>query len=464
MRIGDFIRNHKRLSVAVLVAAVVLVLSGMVFSRHGDQPRYMTAKVQRGNITAFVQATGTINPLTTVPVGSYVSGNVKYIFADFNTHVRAGQVLAQIDPTPFEAQVITASGQLAAARANLQNLEASLQAMQAALATEEANLKKAEADLAYAQANARRTDDLYKQGIISQDQNDLAQSTLGQKVAAVEAARAQVNQTRAQIEQVKAQIAQARGQVQAASGTLRQAEANLRYTTIVSPIDGVVVARNITVGQAVASSLSAQTLFTVAQDLKRMQVYAQVDESDTGNIKIGAEATFQVDAFPTEVFHGRVSAIRLNATTVQNVVTYSCVIDFENPDEKLLPGETAYVTIPTGFARNTLMVPNSALIFTPSLPPQQLMELYRKNNIPRAAYTNHLGGWQVVWKLDANNNPVPVAVKVGITDLNHTQILEGNLNEGDTIIIGQASLGAAGRGNARPGMGPGPGGPVMIRR
>lgn len=462
MRMVKFIQAHKRLSAIVLLAGGVLVLSGMMLSRHGDQPRYMTQKVQRGNITAFVQATGTINPLTTVPVGSYVSGNVKYIFADFNTHVRAGQVLAQIDPTPFEAQVITASGQLAAARANLQNLEASLQAMQAELQTQQANLKRAEADLAYAQANARRTEDLFKQGILSQDQNDLAQSTLGQKVAAVDAARAQVNQTRAQIEQVKAQIAQARGQVQAASGTLRQAQANLRYTTIVSPIDGVVVARNITVGQAVASSLSAQTLFTVAQDLKRMQVYAQVDESDTGNIKIGAEATFQVDAFPTEVFHGRVSAIRLNATTVQNVVTYSCVIDFENPDEKLLPGETAYVTIPTGFARNTLMVPNSALIFTPALPQAQLFELYRKYNIPRPAYTNHLGGWQVVWKLDANNNPIPVAIKAGITDLNHTQVLEGNLKEGDTIIVGQASLGANGRpGGNRP---PGPGGPMIIRR
>jgi HlyD family secretion protein len=415
----------------------------------------MTAKVGRGNITSIVQATGTINPLTTAPVGSYVSGNVKYIFADFNTHVQAGQVLAQIDPAMYEAQVMTAHGNLASAKANLQNLEASLVAIHAVVATDQANVEKAKADLAYTQVNARRTDDLFQQGIISHDQNDQAQSTLGQKQASLIAAKATVNQAQAQIKQVEAQISQARAQVEAAEGNLQQQETNLRYTTIVSPIDGVVVSRGIVVGQAVASSLQAQTLFEVAQDLKRMQVYAQVDESDTGNIKVGTPVSFQVDAFPTDSFHGRVNSIRLNPAIVQNVVTYSVVIDFDNPDEKLLPGETAYVTIPTGHARNVVEVPNSALIFTPSLAPNQLQALYRENHVRREAFTNHLGGWQVVWTTGSETGKViPVAIKAGISDFNHTQVLEGTLKEGDTVITGQTSMGA---GAARRPSGPGRG-------
>jgi HlyD family secretion protein len=447
MQVSEFVKNRKKLVTVLVVVAVVVVLTGMMLSRKGDKPTYMTAKVGRGNITSIVQATGTINPLTTAPVGSYVSGNVKYIFADFNTHVQAGQVLAQIDPAMYEAQVMTARGNLASAKANLQNLQASLVAIHAVVATDQANVEKAKADLAYTQVNARRTDDLFQQGIISHDQNDQAQSTLGQKQASLIAAKATVNQAQAQIKQVEAQ--------EAAQGNLEQQETNLRYTTIVSPIDGVVVSRGIVVGQAVASSLQAQTLFQVAQDLKRMQVYAQVDESDTGNIKVGTPVSFQVDAFPTDVFHGRVNSIRLNPAIVQNVVTYSVVIDFDNPDEKLLPGETAYVTIPTGHARNVVEVPNSSLIFTPSLQPKELQALYRQHHVRREAFTSHLGGWQVVWKTSGKGGtPIPVAIKAGISDFNHTQVLDGNLKEGDTVITGQTSVGAnANRRRSGPGRG-----------
>src|SRR5437870_5114505 len=267
MAIRAYYQQHKRLVTLLAIGLGVLLTVGMVMRARSGEVKYLTAKVQRGDITAVVQATGTINPLTTVPVGSYVSGTVQYVFADFNSRVRAGQVLAQLDPAIYEAQVIQARGNLANAEANVKNLEASLAGMQAAI------------------------------------------------------------------------------------------ETNLRYTTILSPIDGTIVARNVTVGQSVAASLQAPVVFTIAQDLTRMQVYAATDESDTGNVRIGAEVTFQVDAFPTATFQGRVSAIRLNATTVQNVVTYSTVIDFENPEEKLLPGETAYITIPTGHAVNVIKVP-----------------------------------------------------------------------------------------------------------
>lgn len=220
------------------------------------------------------------------------------------------------------------------------------------------------------------------------------------------------------------------------TGALRQAETNLRYSTILSPIDGTIVARNVTVGQSVAASLQAPVVFTIAQDLKRMQVYAKTDESDTGSVKIGAEVSFQVDAFPTETFHGRVSAIRLNATTVQNVVTYDSIIDFENPQEKLLPGETAYVTIPTGHVSDAVKIPNAALRFTPELPRKELQDLYTRYGIPPSATTSHLGGLQVAWRLD-DKKLEPVAVKVGITDYSFTELLEGNVRPDDTLVTGE---------------------------
>jgi len=457
MEIPGFIRKHKKLTGGLVVLACVVILTGMLVGRKPAGATYLTVPVRRGNITATVQATGTINPLTTAPVGSYVSGNVKYIFADFNTHVQAGQVLAQIDPAPFQAAVETAQGNLAAAQANVSTLKASMGAMDEVVKTDQANAAKAKANLDYTVVNARRTEDLYKQGIISQDQNDLTKSTLAQNQAALAAANATTNQDLAKIKQVEAQIDQAKGQVEAAAGSLRQAQTNLDYTTIISPIDGVVTSRSIVVGQVVASSLQAQTAFQVAQNLERMQVYAQVDESDTGNIKVGTPCTFQVDAFPNDIFQAQVNSIRLDPTTVQNVVTYDVILDFQNPNEKLLPGETAYVTIPTGHAKDALMIPNAALIFTPSLPPASVHELYAHYKIPSAAYTNHLGGWQLVWKLAPNKTDlIPVAVKAGITDLNNTQVLEGDLRQGDMIVSSQTSMGASGAaGPAGRGRGPG---------
>jgi HlyD family secretion protein len=457
MRLPGFLTEHKKLvTVAVILLVVAGIASGAVFGRKPAGPTYMTVPVRRGNLTASVQATGTVNPLTTAPVSSYVSGNVKYIFADFNSHVRAGQVLAQIDPTPFEAAVTTAQGNLRAAESNLQNLEASLTAAKAAVVSSQANAAKAKANLDYTVVYARDTENEFKDGIISGDQNDQIQSTLAQNRAALSAWEGMIKQDEAKMKQAQAQIGQAKGQVESARGALKRAETDLAYTTIVSPIDGVVTARNINVGQGIASSLQAQTAFEVAQNLQRMQVYTQVDESDTGNIKVGTPCTFRVDAFPNDVFHGLVNSIRLNPTTVQNVVTYNVIIDFANPQEKLLPGETAYVTIPTGHASNALLVPNSALIFTPSLPAAQVHALYRKYQIPRAAYTTHLGGWQVVWKKGANNQVIPVAIKAGLTDLNNTQVLSGNLKQGEMIVSSQTSGAPAGpgrRGGGRRGPG-----------
>ncbi len=437
MAIRESYRRHKKMVAITAIGLVGLLTAGMLMRARSNEAKYLTASVKRGDIIASVQATGTITPLTTVPVGSYVSGTVLYIFADFNSRVHAGQVLAQLDPAIYEAQVIQARGNLANAEANIKNLEASLVAMQAATQINQANLARLQSAVAYARANALRVANLFKQGILAEDQNDMTQANLNQAEAQVRAAEGQIRQSEAQLDQTRAQLQQARAQVEVMGGVLKQAETNLRYTTILSPIDGTAVARNITVGQSVAASLQAPNVFTIAQDLKRMQVYAKTDESDTGDIKAGTEATFQVDAFPTEAFHGRVSTIRLNAYTVQNVVTYDTVIDFENTQEKLLPGETAYVTIPTGQAFNTLKIPGAALRFTPEMPRRELQEIYTRFHIPSAATTSHLGGWQVVWKLGAGKKPEPMPVKVGITDYSFTQLLEGELKEGDVLITSQ---------------------------
>ncbi|HZF13900.1 MAG TPA: efflux RND transporter periplasmic adaptor subunit [Thermoanaerobaculia bacterium] len=448
--------SRRRIALLLAGAVVALLLLGFWIGGRPKGPEYLSAPVERGAITAAVEATGTINPLTTVPVGSYVSGTVKLIFADFNTRVRAGQVLAQIDPAVYTAQVVTARGNLASAEANLRHLTAGLGSSQALIETNEANAAKARADAGYARVNAARLGKLSTQGLIPLDQKDLSQSTLDQAEAGARAAEAQIHQAKAQYQEQVAQVEQARAEVGAMRGALDQAEANLRYTTILSPTDGTVVAKNVTVGQSVAASLTAPNLFTLAQDLTRMQVYAKTDESDTGFIKVGGDATFQVDAFPNEVFHGRVSTIRLNAYIVQNVVTYDTVIDFDNPDERLLPGETAYVTIPTGHVESVLRIPNAALTYTPDLPAAELERLYREAGIPETARASHIGGQQVVWKLAGHDRLEPVAVKVGISDYANTQLIEGKLQEGDALVTGAFAAGSSNaKGAPRP---PGPAG------
>ena len=446
MSLKESYAKHKK-AYLIGVGCLVLIVGYWAYSRaKANDPKYTTVVVRRGDITSAVQATGTINALTTVSVGSYVSGTVQYIFADFNTRVKSGQVLAQLDPAIYEAQVTQARGNLENAQGNLLTLAANVQ-------VDQANLRKTQANVGYQQATAKRSQDLFTAGIVAADSNELTQSTLGQAQADVQSAQAALAQS-------KATLAQAHAQVTAMEGALKVAETNLKYTTIISPIGGTVVARNIDVGQSVAATLQAPNVFTVAQDLTRMQVHAATDESDTGNIRPGADVTFQVDAFPTQQFHGRVSTVRLNPTTVQNVVTYNTVIDFSNPDERLLPGETAYVTIPTGHASNPIQIPNPALTFKPAALRTQLPQIYKQYNISREASTTHLGGWQVVWKLAPNKSDlIPVAVQCGITDYNNTQLIQGDLHEGDVLVIAQQTVGAPAATGGRPPGFTGGGGP-----
>jgi len=398
------------------------------------QPQHFTAKAERGDIHDVVEATGTINAVITVQVGSQVSGTIAKLFVDFNSRVHKGDIVALIDPALFKGAVLQAS-------ADLENSKANLVAARA-------NLEKAKAGLVQTKADYDRTVGLTKSGILSQQQLDLAKANYDSANAAVGGAAANVTQADAQVSQKQAALA--------------VAQTNLNYTVIRSPIDGTVVARNVDVGQTVAASLQAPTIFTIAQDLTKMLVYAKTDESDVGNIKVGKPITFKVDAFPKETFRGVVSQVRMNATTVQNVVTYDTIIEFANPDLKLFPGMTAYVTIPVDTVQNVLKLPNTALRYKPPLSAEEILAIYKQygievnerkkgsNDSSAADGTGQSGGGTqnqprtpradtaVVWKLHSDNTMEPVKVSLGITDHSYTEvraITKGELKEGDELII-----------------------------
>ena len=441
-----------------LIAAGIIIAIGVfaAFEFKGqEKPQYFTTRADRGDIREVVEATGTINAVITVQVGSQVSGTIARLYVDFNSRVKKGQVVAQIDPPLFK-------GALLQARADLANAEANV-------ASTRANLEKAKSADIQTQADYERTVRLANQKILSQQQLDLAKASRDSAVAGVSAAAAQVTQAVAQEQQKQA--------------ALTVAQTNLDYTTIRAPIDGTVIARNVDVGQTVAASLQAPTLFTIAQDLTKMQVYASTDESDVGMIKKGREVTFKVDAFPRDTFTGRVSQIRMNATTVQNVVTYNTVIDFDNPELKLFPGMTAYITIPVASASNALRVPNGALRYKPDLKMEEIRALYQKYGLDDNLGTHISNGGSgggvagkrdrahaaagadaekerapnfdvaVVWKLRSDQTIEPVKIRTGITDHTVTEVsevLKGKLNEGEELVTGSMAAAKA----AGPGIGP----------
>src|SRR5215472_16520417 len=419
-----FIKN-KWTIIGVLVAAIALLTAFSFESK--KTPQFYTEKVQKGDIQDVVQATGTINAVTTVQVGSQVSGTIQTLYADFNSHVKKGQVIAQIDPSLFKGAMLQAQANLANAQANLVAAKANLAKAQAT-----ANQSKLDYDRSVALAN---------DGVIPAQQLDAAKATWQSNDAAVGAPQAAVTQASAQVQQNSAAVT--------------VAKANLDYTTIKSPIDGTVIARSVDVGQTVAASLQAPTLFTIAQDLTKMQVYVSTDESDVGAIHPGQAANFKVDAFPGETFSGHVSQVRLNATTVQNVVTYTTVVDFDNPQMKLFPGMTAYVSVPVAQASNVLKVPNGALRFKPQTSGQQSRG-QNGNGAARQMKDPSLG---TVWKMAADKSLQPVQVKLGITDHTFTEVakvLNGSLNPGDQLVVGSATSSQTKQAStAAPGLGGG---------
>jgi HlyD family secretion protein len=457
-------KNAKRVWIAIAILAVAAGAIAARFLSGRESTQYFKEKVTRGDIRDVVEATGTINAVITVQVGSQVSGTIAKLYADFNSHVTKNQIIARIDPSLFEGALLQAKADLENARANA--------------AAAKANLEKARAAEAQSRADYERTKPLATQGVVSQQALDVSKANEDAAVAAISAAQSAVVQAAAQVNQ------------KAAAVTV--AQTNLDHTIIRAPIDGVVVSRNVDIGQTVAASLQAPTLFTIAQDLTKMQVYAKTDESDVGQIKTGQPITFKVDAFPNDQFRGRVSQIRMNATTVQNVVTYDTVIDFDNPEMKLFPGMTAYVIIPVATANDVLRVPNPALRYKPDLKPEEIRDLYVKAGIQvglrdqggrfsaagqqrpageggRPAQVQGQPDQQqqrgelrppsdvaVVWKILSDKKLEPVQIRTGITDHTTTQlvqVLKGQLNDGDQLVTG-ASRGSANRAGSNPLGGP----------
>lgn len=386
------------------------------------EPKYRTERVDRGPVAATVTATGTISAVTTVQVGSQVSGIISHLYVDFNSPVKKGQLLAELDPTPLQAQV----------------------------EQRRADLTQAQVQMRSAEIQFNRTKKLLDDGLTA--------------AADYDTAKAAFDGTQAQVEQSQA--------------ALRQSETNLSYAKIYSPIDGVVVARQYDIGQTVAASFQAPTLFTIAEDLTKMQVQADVDQSDIGRIAVGQSARFTVDAYPDQTFKGTISQIRLNATQNQNVITYPVIIDVPNPDGTLKPKMTADVTIEVARVEDVLRIPNAALRFRPiDTSGSAATERAAGGGPPaqgeRAGGRRPGGGFaraadalpkspdaakreQTVYLLSASGKLSPVGIKTGISDGRFTAVSSGELKPGDAVVVGIATARSEQTGGGLPGMGGGP--------
>ncbi len=437
-------RRKKFLITIGLVLILVLVGGFILYQRMGQEgsnQKFRTMKVERGEISLTVTATGTINPVITVLVGSQVSGTIKALYADFNSRVKEEQIIAQIDPAIFQAQVDQA-------KANVLNAQASLLNAQSNLQNARANVTKAELAVVDTKRTLDRNRPLVERNVIAQAVFDTAQTNYDSAVAQEEAAKAQLESAKSQVESAKAQIEQTKA-------ALNLAETNLRYTTIRSPVNGTVISRNVDVGQTVAASLQAPTLFTIAKDLTQMQVDTNVSEADVGRLATGQEATFTVDAYPEKTFRGRITEIRNAPTTIQNVVTYDVVIQVDNKDLKLKPGMTANVTILVAHKEGVLKIPNAALRFRPAFAKKEGTGEKKKEGSQSTGQTVVKGEEEGkpgrVWVLSPGGKPVPISIVLGITNGTSSQVMAGDLKEGMEVIVEEISSGKGqGQGSTAP--------------
>ena len=375
----ETVRAHSIISLVILSALILAAAVAWWAFGSGATASYVTEPLTRGNVTRTVTATGSVNPVLTITVGSYVSGVIQQINCDFNTKVKKGQLCAKIDARPYQTIV---------------------EQNQANVATARAQLLKDQADLAYAQINEQRYASLRAQNATSRDSYDIAVNALNQ-------ARAQVAVDRATIDQRQA--------------GLEAAIVNLGYTNIVAPVDGIVVSRNVTMGQTVASSFQTPTLFLIATDLSKMQVDTSISESDVANIYAGDKARFTVEAYPDKTFEGVVSQVRQAPQTVQNVITYDVIVTVANPQLLLKPGMTATVRVVTAERRNVLRVSDAALRYIPG---------------GLSSANSQVEATPGVWVL-RDGRPVRVAVATGLDDDTYSEILKSDLSEGDRVIVSE---------------------------
>ena len=422
-------------AILVIIAGVVLVLS--LFSPNkNDIPKYEKKAIDKGNIEALVITTGSLNPVTTVDVGSQVSGKIDKLYVDFNSRVKQGQVIAELD----QAQFITRVKQN---EANYQSAEASL--------------KKTKVTLDNTKKKYDRAMNLFEKDLISFEEKEAIETQYYSAMADIQSSEARLEQAESQLDSSKV---------------------DLTYTIIKSPIDGVVINRRVNIGQTVAASFQAPVLFQIANDLSKMQVECSVDEADIGKVKEGQKVRFTVDAFPDENFTGKVSQVRYAPEIVQNVVTYTTIVEVDNPEMKLRPGMTATASVVTGEAKNVLRVPNSALRFNPSLSPEEMRELMEsmrqemrerrggssrpegsrpgedahRQATQRPGSGQHASGMRGfsmqgarmrqfarVWLEDESGKLKMAFVRTGVTDNNYTEIVSGSLKEGQLVITGETS-------------------------
>jgi HlyD family secretion protein len=454
-----------------LVTILVVLLAGgaglWYYLSHSNQAQYQTAAIERGNIQSSISATGNCNAVVTVQVGSQVSGNVKALYADFNTKVKKGQLVAEIDPEVFQARVDQAKASLDSARsavvsakAGVEKANADIASARATVANQKAAIAKAKAAVKDADTKLQAQKELFQDKIVAKQDFDTAQSTYDQAGAEVDAANAQLDAANHQVQAAQAQydvaqtqLSSAQAQVKQAQASLEQSQLDLDHTKIIAPVDGTVIARNMDVGQTVAASFQAPTIFQIAQDLTKMQVDTNVDEADVGQVKLGQPVTFTVDAYPTAPFHGSVTQIRQAPINVQNVITYDVVVAVPNPDLKLFPGMTANVKILTNEVDAALKIPNSALRFRP---PEAILKTQNSGSVRAAGKRQQDSAGATIWVMD-QGKPKPVRVKLGITDGAYTAVESRNLHEGEPVILSAANTGnkpAQMGGGGRGGRGP----------
>jgi HlyD family secretion protein len=397
--------------------------------------------VQHGDVNVAISATGNPNAVVTVQVGSQVSGTILALFADFNTKVTKGQLIARIDPAPFQAKVDQAQANVEAARAAVANAEAvvqqagtGIQAANSSLAATQANVLKAEAIAEDAKVKVDRRVVMVSKGADAEEDLETAQTTYKSAVADRNALAAQqqaaedgVKVAQAQLNVAKSLLAANQAQVKQATAALQSAQLDLNHTNIPAPVDGVVVSRSVDVGQTVAASLAAPTLFLIAQDLTKMQVDTNVSEADVGRVQVNQPATFTVDAYPGRVFKGVVTSIRQAPINVANVITYDAVIGVSNADLKLFPGMTANVKILVNQRRNVLRVSNAALRYQPA---SETTAAGGAGSVLKGAAQE-----KTVWTLDPANKEQRQVVTTGETDGTFTEITQGNLKDGDRVIV-----------------------------
>jgi len=451
--------------VALVVIAGAILGWTMLRNNKNGLPKYRVEKLTKGDLEAVVTTSGTVNPITKVEVGSQVSGKIARLYVDYNSQVKEGQILAELDLLQFESRV----------KQNEANYSSS-----------KASLEKAKVTLANLERQYKRASSLFEKELISFEEKDIAEANyLGAKT---------------DLQSAEARLAQAASQ-------LEQSKLDLSYAIIRSPIDGIVISRNMNVGQTVQASFTAPKIFEIANDLSKMQVECDVDEADVGKVQEGQKVRFTVDAFPESTFNGTVKQVRFSPTVTTNVVTYTTIVDAENPELKLRPGMTATVSIITGEAKGVLRVPNGALRFTPNLPAEEIAALMKEagekmfakrqaeggadrpkegtsTQAPQnpqgtpagtqtMAFSQAGGAFQgmggtggqrrkptTVWYLDENGKLTVTFIRAGVTDNSYTEVLRGDLKEGQEIILGAQTAQAAAAAT-------GPGGPppmMMIRR